>query len=209
MKKNRNNSVLYTLKFYSLYLPASIKNVSLYSRSTNYLQKQNLTNKILVKQSYILLIWLKYITVLHNTIGYQNEKVSDGNLADGKKVIPSFFIYPTRSYKFTSLKSPMAHKTFSQEQFLCKNYKLSISFKSDFTNFTSRMDAIEYSCGSKRLTLSSHINNSLYFTMFFFKRMPSVSTNMFLIQRSTLRFYSRDRIFFSLFAFIKTPSLYN
>lgn len=108
-----------------------------------------------------------------------------------EKSVPSFFIYPSRLYKFTTIKSPMAHKTFSQEQFLCKNYKLSISFSSSFFDKKTSMG----------------VSNSLYFATFFLKNIPSISTNMFLIQRVTLRFYSSDPLFFSYFFFHKNFKL--
>ena len=47
---------------------------------------------------------------------------------DDNQKIPSFFIHKTSRLKTTKLKAPMAHKTFSQEQFLLKFYSLSISF---------------------------------------------------------------------------------
>lgn len=190
---NNNNSsvinydVLYTIKFYTLYLPSSIKDVRLYSRSVT----RGKENKILIKQSYLILIWLKYITLTNlfkddkNSTG-NNTSYSRGNSNDNRKV-PSFFVYPCRLYKFTTIKSPMAHKTFSQEQFLCKNYRLSISFRGEI--------------GNSNITNAVCVNNSLYFIAFFFQRMPSISTNMFLVQRFTLRFFSRDTRFFSLFFF--------
>ena len=45
---------------------------------------------------------------------------------------PSFFIHPQRRTRQTFIKAPMAHKTFSQEQFQSKFYTLSISFENTF-----------------------------------------------------------------------------
>jgi hypothetical protein len=174
-------NVFYTLKFYTLYLPSSMRDIRLYSRS----RIQENEKKILIKQSYLVLIWLKYITSTNLSKDY--GKSSGDKMFDNNEKVPSFFIYPCRLYKFTTIKSPMAHKTFSQEQFFCKNYKLSISFSSRISS-------------SDSLYLM-HINNSLYFTTFFFNQIPSIGTNMLLIQRLTLRFFSRDVRFFSLFHF--------
>jgi len=174
-------NIFYTLKFYTLYLPSSVKDIRLYSRYGT----QDKRDKILIKQSYLILIWLKYITLTNSSM---DRVGSLGNATTHlSKKVPSFIVYPCRLYKFTTIKSPMAHKTFSQEQFLCKNYKLSISFNSVIGHNNS-------------ITLVN-TNSSLYFITFFFQRMPSISTNMFLIQRSTLRFFSRDTVFFSLFCF--------
>jgi ribosomal protein S10 len=164
-----NYNVFYTIKFYTLYLPSSMKDIRLYSRSR--IRKDE--NKILIKQSYLILIWLKYITSTNLSKDY--DKSSSDIMFDNSKKVPSFFVYPCRLYKFTTIKSPMAHKTFSQEQFFCKNYKLSISFNSKV--------------GSTNSLNLMHINNSLYFTTFFFNQMPSIGTNMLLIQRITLRFF--------------------
>jgi len=56
--------------------------------------------KILVKQSYVLLVWFFYLT----------------SVCRGQAYIPGFFVYSNRVTGFTILKAPMAHKTFSQEQ---------------------------------------------------------------------------------------------
>lgn len=193
-----NFNVFYSFKFYSFYLPSSIKGISLYSRSRDWTSG---TRKILIKQSYIMLVWFKYITTLYDIKIHNNFSEENTNFDSSTKLLPSFFIYPPRLYKFTSLKSPMAHKTFSQEQFLCKNYKLSISFKSDFTSCIASTTTDGKLPLNFESTLLYSLNNSLYFTMFFFCRMPSISTNMFLVQRFTLRFWSWDKTFFSLFTF--------
>ena len=184
--KNNNCNVFYTIKFYTLYLPSSIKDVRLYSRSTT---KRTRDSKILIKQSYLMLVWLKYVTLSNENMNSIKDDVSPTSSAvvHNTKKVPSFFVYPCRLYKFTTIKSPMAHKTFSQEQFICKNYKLSISFTSKISD--------------DNLTSLVHVNSSLYFVAFFFQQMPSISTNMLLVQRLTLRFFSRDTRFFSLFDF--------
>ena len=58
----------------------------------------------------------------------KKESEDNDNDNDKKYHLPSFFIYPTRNYMTTILKAPMAHKTFSQEQFGVRYYSLSIAF---------------------------------------------------------------------------------
>jgi hypothetical protein len=72
--------------------------------------------KIYVKQSYMLLTWVLYIKNMYN---------SKKNL---KKCSPSFFVFPKFKKKITIIKSPMAHKTFSQEQYIFQFYTLSVSY---------------------------------------------------------------------------------
>jgi hypothetical protein len=60
----------------------------------------------------------------------QKKKQDDDNSSDESQ--PSFFVHPCKRSRLTFLKAPMAHKTFSQEQFLNKYYTLSISFNNNF-----------------------------------------------------------------------------
>lgn len=43
---------------------------------------------------------------------------------------PSLFVQPIKRRRFTIIKAPMAHKTFSQEQYLFQTYRLTVAFKS-------------------------------------------------------------------------------
>jgi hypothetical protein len=178
----------YSLKFYTMYIPSTVKKVRLYARG--YRTNSGLTSKkktgysfdkILIKQSYIMLTWLSYISKRNF-----NPKLRDVPNKPGV-VTPSFFIYPCRKYKFTMIKSPMAHKTFSQEQFFYKTYKLSVSFSSSVN-----IETLE----STKLG----VNSSLYLVIFFFRGAPCISTNMIFIQRCSLRFLCSDPSFFSLFS---------
>lgn len=182
------------MKFSTIYLPSSVKNFRLSLNSTQTKTndvnksistgtkptKNNRFDKILVKQSYLILIWLRYISSSQDSFIYNNNEF--GNLENSK--VPSFFVYPPRNYRFTLIKSPMAHKTFSQEQFFFKNYRLSISF----TSF------ISYRAGSASIS----IFNSLYLINFFFFYAPCVSTNMFFLQRYSLNFYGVEPNYFHI-----------
>lgn len=105
----------FSLKFNSIYLPSSVSNIKLLNFKKNFWKK----NKIKVKQSYILLVWIRYINYLFK----------------GSKT-PSIFIFPFNKYKTTVLKAPMAHKTNSQEQFIFKEYTLGITFNLCLNSFT-------------------------------------------------------------------------
>jgi hypothetical protein len=176
---NNKGVVAHTLKLSTIYIPSSIKtvrlNISLSSGSRIKAGKS--FDKILIKQSYIMLVWLHYLSSFSST---KNSNPSYN--------IPSFFIYPCRRQSFTLIKSPMAHKTFSQEQFLYKKYQLSVSFSSQLTS----------SGGVGTLTVCS-VGSSTFFLDFILRSMPYISTNLFLIQRYTVIYYSTDPTFFNLF----------
>jgi hypothetical protein len=176
---NNKGVVAHTLKLSTIYIPSSIKtvrlNISLSSGSRIKAGKS--FDKILIKQSYIMLVWLHYLSSFSST---KNSNPSYN--------IPSFFIYPCRRQSFTLIKSPMAHKTFSQEQFLYKKYQLSVSFSSQLTS----------SGGVGTLTVCG-VGFSTFFLDFILRSMPYISTNLFLIQRYTVIYYSTDPTFFNLF----------
>lgn len=96
-----------TYTFYSLFSPSSAKNLGLYLNNsvTSNLSANEEANyrnrKVLIKQSYLLLAWLNIASKRH----------SKGSKNCG------FVFLPNKVSKFTMTKAPMAHKTFSQEQF--------------------------------------------------------------------------------------------
>lgn len=87
-----------------------------------FFKKKFLYNKMTRKQvlgskkAYTMLTWLYYMTSFKS----QHAKT--------KKIW--FAILPRRTTKYTLTKAPMAHKTFSQEQFQFQYYRCRISFKS-------------------------------------------------------------------------------
>ena len=123
--------VKHTIKFATLYLPGSIKDIRLYFRREscpNSFLDKDYRHKILIKQSYILLVWLHYLSQ-QATPGYQsNSQNLTSPEVESSTRVPKFFIYPKNNYKTTIQKAPMAHKTFSQEQYMIRYYVLSISF---------------------------------------------------------------------------------
>jgi hypothetical protein len=111
---------------------------------------------------------------------YLNGGVLDPN----KKVnIPSFFIQPVKTTKFTLIKAPMAHKTFSQEQYVFKYYKLTISFKG-----VQSPD-----------TLCNSVNDSLYYALSLRKSLLLFETNFFFLKKLSFNFTAKDNNFLLLF----------
>ena len=166
----------YSLKFTTLYTPSSVSKLSLTFRNSifyNSFLKTSTNKKILLKQSYFVLTWLCYIK------SFRCKK-------------PSFFIYPPRISRMTLLKSPMAHKTYSQEQFLLKYNRMSVSFFSE-------MDFV---------ICPSSVYNSLFFAKFILSNAAQPSTNMLLIKKIRISYLSHDNSYFSFYKFNKSvPTL--
>lgn len=144
--------------FTSLFSPGTFKNLSLYysgNSGTNSKMK-----KILLKQSYLLIAWFKYASY-------------------GKNKSASIFILPVRTEKTTKIKAPMAHKTFSQEQYLFKLYKVVLS---NHTILTNKLSFKSY------LATSHNLNSTAC----------RISNNMILGSRAGSSIYSSDQQFFTI-----------
>jgi hypothetical protein len=167
---NKNNNILkikYSLTFKSIIPLGTIKNIRLLLQ---FKPQTNKSKKLLVKQSYMLFTWLFYI---------------ENNLSSCKtNTTPRFFIRPTTRSTFTQIKAPMAHKTFSQEQFIIKSYSLQISF-------TSRYDMSEHSINS--------LNKSIFIATALRKFVPFLETNLFFLKKMTFNIYSSDGKYLLLF----------
>jgi hypothetical protein len=105
------------LSFSSIFNPGCLLNLRILSTTGAISSdRQFKLKKILVKQSYLLLLWLK-------SISYSRPGV--------------VFLPVKGKLPFTKNKSPMAQKTFSQEQFKFQIYnyaftKCQLKFNSDF-----------------------------------------------------------------------------
>jgi len=108
---------------------------------------------------------MNYIREIKNTQIKKNK--TDTNTQDEKEKIPSFFTYPTRQSKLTFLKAPMAHKTFSQEQFITKSYTMSISFNNNF----------------KKSNSLKSINNSIFMILYLKKNFLIFESNLLFLKR--------------------------
>ena len=107
------------MRFTTIYTPGTIKNISILEAPLKTFEKgrSSSAHKILVKQSYMMLTWMTYV---HNN-SFDLRKISSR---------PSLFVQPIKRRRFTIIKAPMAHKTFSQEQYLFQSYRLTVTFKS-------------------------------------------------------------------------------
>ena len=198
--------VQHTLKFGSLFVPSAFKDISLFFRGTSKFKDALIgkpVKRILVKQSYIFLIWIHFLVKRKNTTLLNDSNSDKGshkhseptNLGD-KVFYPSFFIYPFRNYKTTITRAPMAHKTYSQEQFMVRFYKLSVSFYIPVPS-TPKGSIIKH----KNFTTLDSINKSVFFTHFLQNNIPYLGTNMLFLHKYTIAFFVKDSKFFDLKAF--------
>ena len=158
---SQSTQLRYSLSFVSLISPGNMVNVRL--ALTNFSSSKK---KLLLKQSYLLLTWVYYLTRSNNKFF--------------KK--PSISIKPIKQSKFTSLKAPMAHKTFSQEQYWIRFYHLQI-------NFTVRKPELR--------TLDS-VNASFYVLLLLRSSLPLIETNLMLLKCFSFRIPSSDYTYFTL-----------
>ena len=148
----------YSLIFNSLITIDTIKFLTLVG--TNY-RKGFKQNKLFIKQSYMLLTW-----VIYNSS--KNTKA---------------FIMPKKIKKMTITKSPMAHKTFSQEQLKWEYYKLIIPYV---------IMGVEEIRG---------INQAIHFILQTrggaFSR-NSIGTNLLFLKKNTIRYFFVEYKYFKL-----------
>ena len=113
------------------------------------------------------------------------------NMNSTKKTnkLPTIFTYPSRTKTFTHIKSPMAHKTFSQQQFKFKFFFMSASFVADG------------SYNSMDMHLSS-VNSALYLLTDFKLSNSIAGTNLFLLKKISLVIRSSDSNFFNFYKFL-------
>ena len=149
-------STNYSLNFISLLSPSTVKNIRLILTTEKFSKKNK---KILIKQSYMLLTWLFYLD--NQSLSKKTEKM------------PSFFIKPVRKSTFTLIKSPMAHKTFSQEQYQIKFFSIKISF---YNNLNHTLSDFE-------------LNKSVLFALSLRQSMPFFETNFFFLKKFSFMFF--------------------
>jgi hypothetical protein len=159
------NYLKYNLRFVSIISPGSVTNLRLMQLGSKSPTTHH--NKLILKQSYFLLTWLVYV---------QNSGKTSSS-------VPSFFIQPKKQTKFTHLKAPMAHKTFSQEQFVFKHYTIVISFKVLI---------------SESPTLNK-INDAIFLILSIRNSIPFFNTNLLFLKRINFSFSSSDNFFLKLY----------
>jgi len=162
--QNKQPKIKYTFCFTSLITPHKITNIRLLNNPLTPFKSKK-SKKIFTKQSYLLMTWLWYIQKNHTSSSR-----------------PSFAFKPTRIHRTTLIKSPMAHKTFSQEQFQFKFFNLVISFTVPFLQSIKILN----------------INQLLYLILSLKTSIPFVETNFFLLKRFKIVLPSKDTNFLKL-----------
>lgn len=161
----------YSIRFASIIAPSSVPSFSLLNHlytPINY--SKNINNKLHIKQSYLLMTWMSYVKDNYSELHDLNFKNSN------KK--PSIFVFPKTTKKFTNTKAPMAHKTFSQEQFKFSFYFMSASFNVNNMNYIS--------------DIPNSVNKSLYVILYLKTNNNISSSNLFLLKRFTFFIESLD-----------------
>jgi hypothetical protein len=194
MKYPPNYYVKHTLRFASFFTPGAAKALRLYFLSgsgggnTNFGSvKGSSHNKILIKQSYVFLAWINYISTpeIKSSVGFStatDEADSGVTNSRGSRSRPALFVHPLRNYKTTIIKAPMAHKTFSQEQFGVRYYSFSVSFLVCFGDVVG-------------LPIVS-AQESNYYALLLLNSIPYFSTNMLILQKYSLLFNVCDSNFY-------------
>ena len=135
-------------------------------------------NNIYVKQSYVMLTWMSYIREAKKK-KETNLPQEDSSKNDNQ---PSFFVHPCRRTRQTFLKAPMAHKTFSQEQFQTKSYTLSISFENTL----------------KDRSIVSGVNNSLFLALLLRRDNLPFESNLFFLKKLRMSLTCTDSSYMTL-----------
>jgi hypothetical protein len=171
LRAARPRCVRHSFKFASILPPSSAYGTSLIA--TNAAASKN---NLLVKQSYLLFTWISYIQDPASRTSVQTTDDTDASQ------LPSFFIHKKSTSKHTYIKAPMAHKTFSQEQFVYQTYSISISFKSKLET-SQKLDSI---------------NKCLYAALSIRHSFAPIETNLFFMKKVTMSFLTSDLNFMRL-----------
>lgn len=163
---NKYRLVRFQFFFISLSSPFLISNI--------FLKEQLLTKekKILIKQSYLLMMWFYWLTFIQT---HKNEKNQ-----------LKFFFLPIKKKIFTATKAPMAHKTRSKEQYEKKIFKIKIHFK----NFLDEDNIL------------SSANTALLAALITKKNFPIFETNVFFLKNYLIFFFFSDVRYFNFYNFL-------
>ena len=164
--------ISYNFTFISLIAPKLLNNLrinDLRLGSSNNSSKST----ILVKQSYLIMTWLYYLT-------FTSKEPNDDKLI-------KFAFLPTQRKMYTLTKAPMAHKTNSKEQIAFKFYKFKVSVKASFLP--------EFTLKSIDQGLLSILQAKTLFPVF--------STNMLFLKTYSIQTNISSGDFFNYYSFIK------
>lgn len=160
--------IYYSFSFISLIPPFFV------SKSAAGRLFKNKNKKILVKQSYMLLVWFYYLSFFKKT-DKDNFKIKIATL-------------PYRQRSFTLTKAPIAHKTRSKEQYRYGFY----SFKITFQSFLK-----------KSINRPLTINSTLFFILLNRQQLPFFETSVFFLKATQLNLLLYDQSFFNYHKFEK------
>ena len=132
-------------------------------------------NKVYVKQSYVLLTWMSYIRE-------SEVRAVSRESSDSEDSQPSFFIFPIKRSRLTYLKAPMAHKTFSQEQFVSQFYTMSISFNNKL----------------KENSTIPGVSNSTFLALKTRRELSPFETNLIFLKKSRVSMSVSDKNYMSI-----------
>lgn len=128
----------------------------------------------------MILAWLVYLAKL----GSHNTTKKDELLNNDKKFkIPLFFVCPMKQTRLTTLKAPMAHKTFSQEQFQFRFYTFSVSFNLQNNEKVSNINTL---------------NKSLFVALLIRNNFINFSTNLLFLKKFQAMVPAKDMNFLKL-----------
>lgn len=133
--------------------------------------------KLFLKQSYMLLAWFYYLSFINF-----NKKTANINFKNKLKIM----VLPTFTKKFTATKAPMAHKTWSKEQYKFQFFKFQIWFNSTL----------------KEKNYLTTLNSGLLF-IFLSKKSPlRIESNILFLKNYKFFFYLKDLNYFNYFKFL-------
>lgn len=156
-KKNNISDFFFDFFFVSLFAPNFLKN---FAPSYKFFP---VYKKIYLKQSYIVLTWFYYLTIIN-----KNKKEM------------KFFVLPKRKYIGTHLKAPIAHKTWSKEQYVFQFYLIKISFKT-----------------KSSLDTPQSVNAGFLAIFYSSKHFPIFETNLFFLKYFKFIILFNDKNYFS------------
>lgn len=144
-KRRPSESVEYNFNFVSWVAPHL-----LFNQSRLTLQKQRVRAGVRMKKAYTMLTWLYYLTF---TVDRQTENR-----------LVKFSFLPRRRSKYTLTKAPMAHKTFSKEQFKFQLHKCKVSIRTELADHyrLSSVPALKTAFVIARTTFPNLETNTLF-----------------------------------------------
>lgn len=145
----------------------------LFNRSRSLLQSRRVKVGVSIKKAYTMLTWLYYLTF---TLDRQTEN----------KVVRFSFL-PRRRKFYTLTKAPMAHKTFSKEQFKFQLYKSKVSIR-------TKLKQGYHMTTLKQLKVAFVITKNTF---------PTLETNLLFLKTCRISMQGSASDFYSYYLFTK------